>query len=84
MAVELFDGVYYSKNKPELVEEDLFDEDNLASNSYFCRPYQTDTVIIWHGEKPKKLNYEGQANYGASLYTEVLEKGYITVCMEND
>lgn len=80
----LEDGVYFSTVKPEIKDFSEKFELDLEKDFITC-PYQTDTAIIWRGEKPTVVeNVEGQGNYGSSLSIFVGKPGFVTVCYEND
>jgi len=86
----LGDGIYHSKQRPIRTGEIMFD----TETDFMSNPYQSESVIVWQGEKPKLLSglsyddmdkaVEGQANYGCNLTFEVTEPGFITICAEDD
>lgn len=78
------DGVYWSKTKPFVSSYPNLKFDFNEETDYIATPYDTNFFVVWFGEKPKKIDFEGQNNFGSSSAFFVSEPGYITVCAEND
>lgn len=81
----LSDGVYFSEEKPIRLDYHStqpveFDTDT----DFLANPYQTETIFIWKGKKPERIEHEGQGNYGSSLSFEAKKPGFFVTCFEDD